>query len=173
MRVCSWTDGAQTGDVTVVAGSSAIGGFARWVVGPPAAPPSLPRSFQVADLDRSFEQNRLQINPNQRGDSIQGDKPAVLSGIVQPLAVLKPARVTVERERGQEATTRVTVTYAPEPVLLSQVVLPLWTAWGPGRVEGGDEGDGNLALVWQDGRTRCTVHFPASATVPVRFVAED
>src|SRR5262245_26955087 len=66
----AYTVGPQTCEVTMIARSSEAGGLARWFGPATASTPALPRDFKAVSLDRSFEQNRVQVNPGQRGDSV-------------------------------------------------------------------------------------------------------
>jgi hypothetical protein len=90
------------------------------------------------------------------------------------LTGLQPKRVTVQHDAGQDVTSRVIVAYKSDRVTLTQAVLPLWTAWGPGRFESvSDDQGGHLAVVWEDAKTRCTVRLSYNDNEPIRFEAED
>src|SRR5262249_20441673 len=136
----------------------------------------LPRDFGAVHFDRSFEQNRLRLTPGERGVRLETDEAAVLARVTRPPAVLRPVLASLERDAEQDVANRLTLTYAVEQTTppLARVALPLWTAWGPGQFAAGeDEHGGQLAWVWEDGQTRCTLRVPHAATEAATLEVRD
>jgi hypothetical protein len=163
-------------DVTIVSRNSAVGGLVRCVT-PDAAepPPALPRDLGAVHLDRSFEQNRLRVAPDHRGEEVQTDRREALAGITNLLPGLRMSAAALQRVAEVDLLDRVTLRYAQEePLPLTKVALPLWSAWGPGQFEGvDDEHGGHLAFRWQDPRTRWTLRLPHDTAAPVELEATD
>jgi hypothetical protein len=169
--------GEVTCDVALVPRNRAVGAFVRLHGDRPSdAEPTLARDFGDVHLDRSFEQNRLRLAPEQRGETIQTDRPATVAHITNPLAALHPAQVVLQREASEDVVARLLVHYGAEQTLpaLAQQALPLWAAYGPARIEGNDdERGGHVGLQWEDGQTRWTLRLPyASDAAPELEVAD-
>jgi hypothetical protein len=177
VRRCTCRTGDVTCDVAVVSRGNTIGGMVRLHGELPTDDiPTLARDFGEAHLDRSYEQNRLRLAPEQQGPTIQTDRSAVLARLTNPLPLLHPAQVSLQREAGQDVVARLTIRYAVEhnPPPLGQLALPLWSALGAARIEGvDDETGGHLALRWEDEQTRYTLRLPhASAEAPELEIAD-
>ncbi len=164
----SYPLGDLTCDVALVPRGSIIGGYVRCrgrlsARSASEGQRSLPRDFGAVHLNRSYQQNRLWLAPEQSGDLIRTERAAALSQVNNLLAPLRPAQATLWREAGHEVLARLTLRYAvddPAPPLY-QIALPLWAIWGPGRWEGvNDTEGGHLALIWEDKTTRCALRLP-------------
>jgi hypothetical protein len=154
-------------DVTVVGRNNAVGGLVRCLsaAGSPG-PQGLPRDLGAVHLDRSFEQNRLRLAPEQRGEEVRSERPDVLAGIRSPLPDRHLAAALLQRAGVSDLVARLTLHYQVEQTPpLPQTVLPLWAAWGPAQVEGiDDDNGGHLALQWEDAKTRYTLRLPHQTT---------
>jgi hypothetical protein len=137
---------------------------------------SLPRAVGLLNLDRSFEQNRVRLAPEQSGDTLEITRPQALAEVVNPLPLLEPGKILLTREPGRQAASAFELHY-PLPAKappLSGLLGPLWSAWGPTPGHGvSDEHGGHLAFAWQDGRTRCTLRLPHDVAEPVVFAVQD
>jgi hypothetical protein len=163
-------------DVTIVSRNGTAGALVRCVAPDGAEPPpALPRDFGAAHLDRSFEQNRLRVTPEQRAEEVRTDRAEVLAGITNLLPALPVSAAVLQRVGDQDLLNRVTLSYAQEDRLpLPKVALPLWAAWGPGQLEGvDDDHGGHLAFRWEDARTRCTLRLPHDISVPLELELAD
>jgi hypothetical protein len=169
-------------DVTVVSRNNAVGGLVRCLApGAVDSPPALPRDLGAVHLDRTFEQNRLRVTPEQRAEDVRSDRPEALAGIANPLAGLKVTEATLQRAAEQDLLSRLTLRYAlEESVPLPKVALPLWSAWGSASYEGvDDDHGGHLAFRWEDARTRYTLRLPHETGAPLelevvnRYTPED
>jgi hypothetical protein len=135
-----------------------------------------PRDFGVVHLDRSFEQNRLRLAPEQRGDAVQSKRAEALSQIKNALGATPPSQILVQRDKGQEAVARIVLRYERDQVSapLEKLALSLWQGSGPSQFEEVDDKEsGYLALVWQDRKTRLTLKLPHSESLPLELVAEN
>jgi hypothetical protein len=164
-------------EVNIVSRSGAVGGLVR-LLGNKAVenPAVLPRDFGAVHFNRSFEQNRLRLTPGERGGKLESDEAAVVGRVTSPPAVLRPALVSLERDAEQDVVQRLTLTYAVEQATppLAKVALPLWAAWGPGHFDAvEDEHGGQLAWVWEDAQTRCTLRVPHAATEAATLEVRD
>jgi hypothetical protein len=137
----------------------------------------LPRDFGILHLDRSFEQNRLRLAPEQQGNQVQTKKAAVLSEIVGPLDKLTPTQVVLERQPAKEAVLRIVFRYAADRgglPSLARYAMPLWLAAGPATLDGiENDSGGAMDFVWQRGPTRYTLELPYSADLPVELIVEN
>ncbi len=164
-------------EVTVVPRGDAAGALARWTAGaskPFAA--ALARDFGAVNLDRSFEQNRQRVAPQQSGDALQADRASVLAQVKNRLAPLELGKVFVHREPGQDVVSRLVLRGRDDPNQppLFRVAAPLWAAQGPGRFDWGEDDRGAfLAVVWEDARTRHTLRLPVISGTAAEFEARD
>ena len=168
--------GGVTCKYTLVPGGHALGAFVRFKGDQDrTGSPTLVRDFGGAHLDRSFEQNRVCLIPEQLGERLQTARAQAVAQVTSPLEGLRPTEVALEQAKGS-LLSRLHLYYASEETAppLHQAILPLWAAYGAGRFEGvDDEHGGHLALVWEDAQTRYTVKFPYAAGLPTEFEAQD
>jgi hypothetical protein len=171
----SYNVGGFTCDAAVVARGNPIGAFADFH-GERPAPSALPRDFGAVHLDRSFELNRARLAPEQAGASVRTDRRPALAKVASPLRGAPTTQVALERAGEHNATGRIVFRSDGDsaPVPLQEVALRLWTEGGPARITGHeDDGGGSLALTWEDGRTRLTLHLPYDGAHAVELQAED
>lgn len=134
---------------------------------------SLPRDFGGASLDRTFEQNRFRLTPEQRGDKPLNVRGKALAQLRNPLPALALAGAELRREAGHDLAAALMLRYALDntgPPPLPKLAAPLWTTLGPGQIQGvSDKNGGHLALTWDDARTRYTLRLPYETTGPVEL----
>jgi hypothetical protein len=165
-------------DVIMVTQGAGIGALLRFHT--PGATPTagtLTRDFGTANLDRSFEQSRRRLAPEQRKDTLSFSRPELLAGITSPLVDLKPGAGELRREPGRDLVAAFLLSYplaGSGPPPLYRVVLPLWAKLGPPQLEGMTDGyGGHLALSWHDARTGYTLRLPYESPQPIAFEAQD
>lgn len=159
----SYTLGTTVCEVALMPRSGQVSGVVRVNAGKSLAVASLPRDLGAVNLSRSFEQNRVQLAPAQRGDTAQSTQAAVLDRVQNPLRPASLSRVAVRRESGRTGTAGVTLSYdaSSSTPPIAELAAPAWGAWGPCRFEPvEDEQGGHLGLVWEDARTRVVLRLP-------------
>jgi hypothetical protein len=158
--------------VTRVTRGNAAGAFVRVSnTQATAAPPSFardPRDFGLAHFDRSFEENRVVTAPEQAGSPATVSRPEALAEIARPLSLPTPARAVLTREPGHDLLAGFALRWNADvnPEAVARLALPLWAAFGPGRVEGAAEGGGQLSFTWEDGQTRVHLRVPYDIQAP-------
>ncbi len=178
----SFTNIGLTYAVTLTRGSSALGAFVR--VGAEKAPaaPSLkldPREFGLLSLDRSFERNRIGLAPEaDPAKKLQITKPEALAKIRLVVTDPWPAAVIVERKGETSLVESMTFRWSADRnlnlVALSKLVLPLWSAFGPARIESIESTtQGHLAFVWENENTRLTLRLPYEPSEAPRLEVTD
>jgi hypothetical protein len=167
-------------DVTLVGHGAGVGAFVRLRnknLPAPAPEQALNRDFGAVHLDQSFEQNRLRLAPEQRGEAIATTKTKPLAALTNPLPTLQPGKAQMQGEPAAGLTNSCTVHYpmdAAGPPPLHQVVLPLWNVWGAPHFSGvADDHGGHLAVRWEGAASRYTVRLPYENAQPVQFEAAD
>jgi hypothetical protein len=137
----------------------------------------LTRDFGALHLDRSFEQNRLHLIPEERGETLVVTQAQRLAAVLNPLPALKLGQATLEQESGQDLVRRISLVYPcgehalPAHWLFS---LPLWAAFGSPTIVGEeDPHGGHLAFTWRDPLTLCSLWLPYEEGQPIRFEVTD
>jgi hypothetical protein len=172
----TYSSGGVECQVIVLPNIMSTGALVRITGTPSTANSNKPaRDFNLVSLDRGFEQNRVRLAPEQRGESVQTKKAGTLAHLTNPLGKTAPATAILHKAPGNDATADVTLQYSYDNLPpLSQLALPLWQANGPAQFgEGGDGDDRFLEIVWQDDRTRHTLRVPNADGAPVEFVAQN
>jgi hypothetical protein len=172
-----YTFGRLTSEVALIPQSNYLGAWVR--IGGPAASTAtaLPRDLGVVNLNRSFEQNRLRLTPEQRATSVTCQQPKLLAQMKPALPGLKPAEAVLERSPEHNLVARVTVAYRPDEGAtppLGQLAQPLWSAFGPACLSAapGEHG-GQLLLRWEDASTAYILNLPFADAEGARLMAED
>jgi hypothetical protein len=164
-------------EFNLISGSNTLGGLVRWRDERPAAAPALSRDFGALRLDRSFEQNRVRVAPEAQGTTIEADQAAALAQIKSPVTALALARATLIRDARADLLSGFTLRFAGDetaPPAFHQFAVPLWSAFGPARIEGVSNEQGSaLTLAWEDASTRCVLRLPSSGNVVAEFDARD
>ncbi len=175
----TWTVGGVSYDVTLLTRGNVGGALVRvGKAGTPAPTDDFarnPRDFGAVNFDRSFEQNRLGLAPEQNGTVVEVKDKEELSHIAQPAAEFALADALLRREPSEDLLARLTLHW---PVnqnanALNRLALPLWSAFGPSRFEGvEDSSGGRFVLSWEDGTTRLRLRLPFDEQAP-ELMAED
>ena len=165
-------------EVSVVVHGAGVGALVRLNGGKDSKiTAKLSRDFNGANLDRSFEQNRFRLTPQQRGDKPLNIHGKAIAELRNPLPALQLAGAELRREPGHNLAAALVLRYAGSntgPPPLHKLVWPLWTTWGPGQVQGvSDKNGGHLALTWNDARTRYTLRLPYETTQPEELEISD
>jgi hypothetical protein len=171
----SYSVGDFTCEAVIASRGHPVGAFARFAAGK-ARSDALPRDFGIVHLDRSFEQNRARLAPDQAGRTVRTERPAVLAKVKNLLRGVALTQVILERAGDQDATARVLFRYANdgETPPLHQMALNLWASGGPARITGHEnENGGFMAVVWEDDRTRLTLRLPYASGQAIELEAED
>jgi hypothetical protein len=134
-----------------------------------------PRDFGAVNLDRSFEQNRLGLAPDQTGTTLEIKDADKLAAITQPATKLALAAAVLTREPKEDLLCRLVLRWPADQNAnaLSHLVLPLWAAYGFARLESSEELNGELfTLTWQNETTRLQMRLPFEDKEP-ELLAED
>jgi hypothetical protein len=175
-------------DITLVPRGSSIGGLVQVVDAKGAAAPTFmppdPRDFGAVHFDRTFDQDRVALAPEQRSaDIVTVTKAAEVRRVAPPspaaghALTLPPASsvqlrrveqydllgsVSIRWDRGQNASA------------LTRLAVPCWAAYGAPRFEPVfDQTGGNLSLVWEDATMRYALRLPHDDDQAPEFFAED
>jgi hypothetical protein len=176
LRPCAYRLGGMHCQVRIVTHGAGVGALVDLFAQQDELPAGkLSRDLGGVHLDRSFEQNRLHLTPEQRGEQLVVQQPGALSAIHNPLSVLKLGEAIVEREGTVTPSVRLQY-HVDEATLppLHQIVLPFWSSAGLSRIFGeSDTHGGHLALMWDDGHTRYQLQLPYENGHPVELVIAD
>jgi hypothetical protein len=166
----------STCEVSVVPRGFVMGAYVRFANSEPVAAPTLPRDFGSVNLNRGYGQNRIRLVPEQVGDIVQTSRAASLAKPTNPLAPLPPTMAVLRREGWYDLVKSFSLLYNLEESThpLFQVALPLWSAFGPVRIEPFEDKDGgSLKFTWQDASTRYALQIPHVSGHPFVFEATD
>jgi hypothetical protein len=137
---------------------------------------ALRRDFGAVHLDRGFEQNRVRLAPEQKGETIQTKRPAVLAEITSPLGKTPPSVAYLKKNSGQDATMEFVLRYVwdhNQPPL-HQLAMPLWQTYGPAQfTEVEDESGSQFLLSWHDDKTRYSLRLPNVEEAPSDLVVQN
>jgi hypothetical protein len=175
-------------EITLVPRGSTVGALVRMSPTSGAAvstfsPPD-PGDFGAIHFDRTFDQNRLAIAPDQRSANLVTVSKAIEVRRVAPpaperghsLALTTAANVQLQRLEGFDLLASLTLNWerGQNVGALGRLAVPLWAAYGLAQVEPGyDAAGGYLALVWEDAKIRYSLRLPHDDDQPPSFVAED
>jgi hypothetical protein len=127
----TYSAGPLTWEVGVVSRGELIGGFVR-IAGPAASTPPgpLPRDFGAVHLDRSFEQNRLRLTPEESGGRIVARRPEALAQLTNTLRNIPVRQAVVTRSPRHDVVAHVLLSHAPdeEHRPLHETALGRWAA---------------------------------------------
>jgi hypothetical protein len=170
--------GKATCAVTTVDHGAGLGAMVRIGSGKePATGVALARDFGALHLDRSFEQNRVRVLPEQRAGNLSITQPERLAQIVNPVPALKLGEVEVQEENGHDLVNRIGLEFpCREDSIppLCQYALPLWETLGAPKLVGRDDAHGgHLALVWKDRLTEYRLCLPYEGGQPIRLDVAD
>jgi hypothetical protein len=175
----TWTGGGLNYEVVVLTRGNVGGALVRVVKADAAAPQvgfaGDPRDFGAVHLDRSFEQNRLGVAPEQGGPTLAIKDAAKLAAIAQPATSHPLAEALLQREPNEDLLAKLTLQWPADQNAnaLEQLAPPLWAAYGPGRLEGREEASGGLFVwTWRNETTRLTLQLPFEDKAP-RLLVQD
>jgi hypothetical protein len=175
----SWTGGGLSYEVAVLTRGSVGGAMVR--IGKEGASASSvsfarnPRDFGAINLDRSFEQNRLNMAPDQSGASLEIKDTVKLAAIKQPATKFAPTGAILVRDPKADLLDILTLRWAADrnSNALSELALPLWAAYGPARLESAEDGtNGLFTLTWQNETTRLKLQLPFEDKTPELLVQD-
>jgi hypothetical protein len=175
-------------DVTLIPRGSTFGALVRvfdskGVVAPSFLPPD-PRDFGAVHFDRTFDQNRLAVAPEQRStELVTVTKGAELERVAPPGAergrtVSLPAAASLQLKRleGYDLLSALAFRWdrGENATALDLLAVPLWAAYGAPRFEPEEDlSGGHLSLIWEDATMRYTLRLPHDEDQPPEFSAED
>jgi hypothetical protein len=173
-------------EITLVPRGSTIGALVRVGNGTPAPafmPPD-PRDFGAIHFDRTFDQNRLAVAPEQRSaEVVTVSKPAEVRRVAPPApeqgrVLALPGAATLQLRRLQTfdllASLSLNWDRGHNLTALARLAVPLWTAYGSPQIEPGyDQSGGHLAVVWESETMRFSLRLPHDDDQPPTFTAED
>ncbi len=177
--------GNQSYNVTIIqaatAGSTPAGAVVR--VGDASgifaagALPANPRELGVLHLDRSFDQNRIALDPTAKPDRVVEVRRAdVVARVQQPVANPRPISVVLTRAAEFNLLASVGIRWSNDENknALARLLVPLWAAYGGAQMEGvDDDNGGHLAFIWEDDQTRYTMRLPYVDTLPPELLVTD
>jgi hypothetical protein len=175
----TWTAGERTYEIALLTRGDCGGALVRIAkAGTPAPGASFarnPRDFGAVHLDRTFEQNRLGVAPEQSGVALEIKEAARLASISQPASQFAPAAAVLLREPNEDLLVKLTLRWPVDQNAnaLNQLALPFWAAYGPARLESAEEASGGLfVLAWQNESTRVRLQLPFDEKAP-ELLAQD
>jgi hypothetical protein len=134
-----------------------------------------PRDWGVVNLDRSYDVNRVNLDPNASGGSVKVDKAATLRKIDNPVTDTALAGAELTRELTQDVVGYLALSWPADLShdALHHIAPPLWAAFGPARWEAHEESRGGyLQLTWEAENTRIKLRLPYDEQPP-ELIAED
>jgi hypothetical protein len=133
------------------------------------------RDFGAVHLDRSFEQNRLNLVPDKAGTPLEIRDAGKLAGITQPTTKHALDAAVLQREANEDLLAKLTLRWAADQNrnALGQLALPIWAAYGPARLESEEEsGGGQFVLTWQNETTQLKLILPFEDKAPELLVED-
>ncbi|MBX9681164.1 MAG: hypothetical protein K2X38_20595 [Gemmataceae bacterium] len=166
-RRVTYRFGAAKTEMVVTPAHALVGALVRVTFDIPATTP-LPRDFGIVHLDRGFEHGRRLIAWKQRQSSVTADTPA-LAAVRHPFAARLLAEGKLEREDSHDLVRKATFILTERPkqrTTLGQVAAEGWRTFGPADIEM-VPASRSIHLVWNDGKTRLALQFPAAQSQAV------
>src|SRR5262249_14190145 len=149
-------------DVTQMPLNPILGAVVRVTADDPSAPlnpafPADPRAFGALHLNRTFEQTRFELAPEEAsGKTLTLKRKEVLAKIEFPLVEPGPAQVVLERAGNHNLFDTLTLQWPTEDKFNFSRLLTLWGHYGPSRY---DSPDHNLLLTWESQALRLTLAY--------------
>jgi hypothetical protein len=170
--------GGMAFEATRTNNSSALGGWVRISsAGDPKAPAASRdfRDFGPASLDRGFEANRVALGAKKAGSAFQVTGVKALSRLTAELHLPAPATAQLLREKDHDLLAGLLLSWGNDenPRALSDLLPPLWSAFGNSKVTAGeDEAGAFLTFTWRDDKTRLGLRLPCDEKGPT-LAAQD
>lgn len=180
--------GALSYEVSLIPRGSAVGGLVRVAdakgTAAPAFLPADSRDFGAVHFDRTFDQDRLAVAPEQRSaDTVAVTKAAEVRRIGPPapergrfLELPGAMSVILRRLEGYDLLASLTFRWdrGQNDSALARLAVPLWSAYGAPRFDPVfDAGSSHMDLVWEDAAMRYTLRLPHDDEQSPEFMAED
>jgi hypothetical protein len=134
-----------------------------------------PRDFGAIHLDRSYQTNRAALNPFGDNAAFKVQKKELLQKLTHPCGDFSPAVAEVVRERNHDLVASLSLEWAGDVSqdALRRLGVPLWSAFGQGRFEAGEEQQGGcFRLTWEGQNTQLELRLPYDEKPP-RLVVQD
>jgi hypothetical protein len=134
-----------------------------------------PRDFGAVHLDGTFEQNRVNLDPQQGGQTVIVDGKDALARVAQPVAKHAPVAAGLKREAKYDLLATLSLGWAEDLNRDSVAALlrPLWAAYGNARFAGAeDDNGGYLVWTWEDAKTRVQLRVPFDEKSPELTVTD-
>jgi hypothetical protein len=175
-------------EVTLVPRGSTIGALVRIGDTKDAAVATLlpadSRDFGAVNFDRSFDQDRLAVAPEQRSaETVTITKVSELRRVAPPapeagrtITLPQAQSLQLRRLEGFDLLTSLSLRWdrGENSVALIRLAVPLLAAYGAPRFEPAfDTNGGHLALVWEDQTMRYSLRLPHDEDQAPDFSAED
>jgi hypothetical protein len=158
------------------AGAVARIGAAEATFGAGALPAGA-REIGVLHLDKSFDQNRVALDPTARPERVVEVKRAdAVARVRQPVVNPRPSSVVLTKEADFNLLASITVRWPNEENknAFSRLMAPLWSTYGAARMEGvEDDNGGYMAFVWEDEHTRYEMRLPYVDVRPPELLIKD
>jgi hypothetical protein len=126
--------------------------------------PEKPRGFGALHLDRSFEQNRIVLDPTAPvGSVVVVSMPGAVARVPQPVDKPQPVSVVLTKEQDFDLLASFGWRWANEENkhAIEHLLVPLWAAYGGARMEGVDDDRGGyLGFTWENADTTYTLRLP-------------
>jgi hypothetical protein len=175
-------------ELTLVPRGSTIGAVVR-IADTKEAPvasllPADSRDFGAVNFDRSFDQDRLAVAPEQRSsETVTITKVSELRRVVLPapeprhaIALPQAQSLQLRRLEGFDLLASLSLRWdrGENSLALARLAVPLLAAYGAPRFEPAFDTDGgHLALVWEDQTMRYSLRLPHDEDQAPGFSAED
>jgi hypothetical protein len=144
---------------------------------PPGSLPANPRDLGAVHLDRSFDANRIALDPSARPDRVvEVTRPDAVARVRQPVGKPQPVSVVLTREPDFNLVKSVGIRWSSDENkhALARLLLPLWSEYGSAKIDGVDnERGGCLAFTWEDAQTRYTMCLPYVDTQSPELLVTD
>ncbi len=135
-----------------------------------ASLPANPRDLGDVHLDRSFDQNRLALDPSMKpGTLVETRRAYAVEHVQQPIHEPKPSSIALVKETDADLVAFVAIRWSPDinKDALARLLVPLFARYGGCRIDGVEDAKGgHLAFVWDGDTTRytfCLPFLPANA----------
>jgi hypothetical protein len=171
--------------VTIIQGASAgstpAGAVARIGAGQgtfaAGSLPAKPREIGVLHLDKSFDQNRVALDPTARPQhDVEVTRAEAIAKVRQPVTNPRPMSVVLTRDGDSNLLASIGVRWPNEENknAFARLLVPLWAAYGGARMEGvEDDNGGYMVFVWEDEQTRYAMRLPYVDVRPPELLITD
>jgi hypothetical protein len=139
--------------------------------------PANPRDLGAVSLDRTFDQNRLNLDASLKPAAVlETNRPSAVERVHQPIREPKPENVMLLKEGDTDLLASVAIRWSAEvnKGAMEKLAVPFWAAYGNSRIEGAEDANGgHLAFVWESDTTRYTFCLPYHEVNMPELIAAD